>query len=87
MNQQKSDVVIVGAGIAGLVCAYECLNKGLSVCILDRDKAENIGGLARLAFGGMALIDTPLQRKMGIKDSPEIALRDWHSFAQFSEQD
>ena len=87
MNQHKSDVVIVGAGIAGLVCAYECLNKGLSVCILDRDKAENVGGLARLAFGGMALVDTPLQRKMGIKDSPDIALRDWHSFAQFSEQD
>lgn len=87
MDNNKSDVLIVGAGIAGLVAAYECLNKGLSVTILDRDKAEKIGGLAKQAFGGMALIDTPLQRKMGIHDSPEIALKDWHSFAQFEEDD
>lgn len=87
MNKQKSDVLIVGAGIAGLVCAYECLNKGLSVCVLDRDTEDKVGGLAKLAFGGMALVDTPMQRRMGIKDSPEIALRDWHSFARFSEED
>jgi predicted oxidoreductase len=87
MTNRKTDVLIAGAGIAGLVCAYECLNRGLSVCILDRDKAENAGGLARWAFGGMALVNTPLQRKMGIQDSPTIALRDWHSFAQFSDTD
>ncbi len=87
MNKKKYDVLIVGAGIAGLVCAYECLNKGLDVCIVDRDTADNIGGLARWAFGGMALVDTPLQRKMGIHDSPEIALRDWHSFARFDAAD
>jgi hypothetical protein len=86
-KNNKSDVLIVGAGIAGLVTAYECLNKGLTVTILDRDKADNIGGLAKLAFGGMALVDTPLQRKMGIVDSPEIALKDWHSFAQFGDED
>tara|TARA_R110001599_G_scaffold120586_1_gene291677 strand:- start:1722 stop:3332 length:1611 start_codon:yes stop_codon:yes gene_type:complete len=87
MNNNKSDVLIIGAGIAGLVTAYECLNRGLTVTILDRDKAEKIGGLAKLAFGGMALVDTPLQRKMGIQDSPEIALNDWHSFAKFGEDD
>ena len=87
MEKHKSDVLIVGAGIAGLVCAYECLNKGLSVCVLDRDTEDKAGGLAKLAFGGMALVDTPLQRRMGINDSPEIALRDWHSFAQFSDED
>ena len=54
MNNNKSDVLIIGAGIAGLVTAYECLNRGLTVTILDRDKAEKIGGLAKLAFGGMA---------------------------------
>lgn len=87
MEKHNSDVLIVGAGIAGLVAAYECLNKGLSVTILDRDKAAKIGGLAKQAFGGMALVNTPLQRKMGVHDSPEIALNDWHSFAQFAEDD
>lgn len=87
MTNTKTDVLIVGAGIAGLVTAYECLNHGLTVRILDRDKPDKIGGLAKLAFGGMALVDTPLQRRMGIKDSSEIALKDWHSFANFSEDD
>ena len=87
MNNNKTDVLIIGAGIAGLVCAYESLNKGLTVTILDRDTADKVGGLAKLAFGGMALVDTPLQRKMGVYDSPEIALKDWHSFAQFNEDD
>ncbi|WP_156506375.1 FAD-dependent oxidoreductase, partial [Oleiphilus sp. HI0117] len=79
----KSDVLIVGAGIAGLIAAHECLEKGLSVSLVDRDIEGNSGGLAKLAFGGMALVGTPLQERMGIKDSPELALKDWHSFAQF----
>ena len=87
METQNSDVLIVGGGIAGLVTAYECLNDGLSVRILERDVAANLGGLAKRSFGGMALVDTPLQRKMGINDSPDIALKDWSSFANFSEHD
>lgn len=87
MKTIKSDVLIIGAGIAGLVAAYECLEKGLTVSLVDRDIEANSGGLAKLAFGGMALVDTPLQRRMGIKDSPQLALKDWHSFAQFGEND
>ena len=87
MPGQKSDVVIVGAGIAGLVAAHECLERGKSVTIVDRHTADNVGGLARTAFGGMALVGTPLQRRMGIKDSPELALSDWQSFAEFGDAD
>jgi len=87
MPGQTSDIVIIGAGVAGLVAAYECLERGRSVTIVDRHAAENVGGLARSAFGGMALVGTPLQRRMGIKDSPELALRDWRSFAEFSDAD
>jgi len=82
-----SDVLIIGAGIAGLVMAYECLNKGLRVVIIERDSEENIGGLAKRSFGGMALVDTPLQRRIGVKDSKEIARRDWYSFAKFEAND
>ena len=87
MDAQNSDVIVVGGGIAGLVTAYECLNNGLSVRIFERDIAANLGGLAKLSFGGMALVDTPMQRKMGVKDSPEIALKDWCSFADFNDED
>jgi len=84
---QKSDVVVVGAGIAGLVAAHECLEKGRSVTIVDRHVEDNVGGLARMAFGGMALVGTPVQKRMGVTDTPELALSDWHAFAEFREDD
>ena len=80
MSKDKRDVLIIGGGIAGLVMAHECLEQGKTVTLIDRKKEAELGGLAKLAFGGMALVDTPAQRKSGIKDSPELALGDWHSF-------
>ncbi len=87
MDRSQTDVIVIGAGIAGLVTAHECLEKGLSVQLVERSAAEDVGGLARQAFGGMALVDTPLQRRSGIRDSAELALGDWHSFADFEEHD
>lgn len=87
MPGRESEIIVIGAGIAGLVAAHECLERGRTVTIIDRHLAENVGGLARTAFGGMALVGTPLQRKMGIKDSPELALSDWRSFAEFGDAD
>ncbi len=87
MVSSKSDVVIAGAGIAGLVAAYECLGNGRSVTLIDRHDETRVGGLARTAFGGMALVGTPLQKRLGIRDTPELALADWHSFAEFGEAD
>ena len=87
MSDCRSDIVVIGAGIAGLVAAHECLERGKSVTLVDRHDEANVGGLARTAFGGMALIDTPVQRRMGVKDSPALALADWHSFADFPDDD
>lgn len=81
------DVLIIGAGVAGLCAALELLNRGRSVCVLDRGSAEEAGGLGRHAFGGMALVGTPLQRWSRIPDTPAIALRDWLSFAEFGPDD
>jgi predicted oxidoreductase len=81
------DVVVVGAGIAGLVTALELLDRGRSVLLLDRCKPDELGGLAREAFGGLFVVDSPEQRRGGIKDSYELALDDWVRTADFDPGD
>jgi predicted oxidoreductase len=83
----QSDVIIVGAGIAGIITAIELLDAGKRVLILDRDVAHELGGLAKWAFGGMFFVDTKHQRRNGIKDSIELARQDWYSFADFAEDE
>ena len=83
----RTDVLVAGGGLAGIVTALECLRAGLRVTLVDRDTPERLGGLALWAFGGMALVDTPLQRRRKIADSPELALRDWMSFGELDEAD
>ena len=86
-NKMHYDAIIIGAGIAGLTAALELAKNNKQVLILDSQSEENVGGLARSAFGGMALVGTPEQKRNGIKDSPEIALKDWYDFANFSDED
>lgn len=83
----QSDVLIVGGGLAGLVTAIECLRAGKRVTLVDRDTPQRLGGLALWAFGGMALVDTPLQRRMKLKDSPERAFEDWVRFGELGEDE
>ncbi|MCB0292268.1 MAG: FAD-dependent oxidoreductase, partial [Calditrichaeota bacterium] len=83
----KADVIIAGGGLAGLATAFELLDRGLQVLILERDKPEKLGGLAKESFGGILMVDTPLQRKAGIRDTPTLALADWHSYAEFEPGD
>ncbi len=84
MPTERCEVIIIGAGIAGIVCALELLEQGRRVLLLDRDQPEKLGGLARESMGGMFAVDTPEQRRAGARDSVELALADWHSFAEFS---
>ena len=86
-TENQYDVIIIGAGIAGLTAALELAKKEKQVLILDAQDETKIGGLARSAFGGMALIGTPEQKRSGITDNAEIALKDWYSFANFSQDD
>lgn len=78
-----SDVVIVGAGLAGLTAAVELADRGKRVVVLDQEPRQNLGGQAFWSLGGLCLIDTPEQRRMGIRDSRELALSDWMGSAQF----
>ena len=86
-DDTQADVVVIGAGIAGLVATLELLEGGRSVVLLDRCRPEEVGGLAREAFGGMFMVDTPEQRRTGVKDSVELALADWTGVADFDEDD
>ncbi|HEY8440273.1 MAG TPA: FAD-dependent oxidoreductase [Xanthobacteraceae bacterium] len=83
----RSEVVIAGGGLAGIVAALEALRADKSVTLVDKDTPERLGGLALWAFGGMALIGTPLQRRLGIPDTPERALQDWFRFGELEPND
>jgi predicted oxidoreductase len=83
----KADVIIVGAGLAGIIAALELLDQNKKVLLIDRDEEEALGGLAKWAFGGMFFVDTKHQRRNGIKDSIDLAMKDWFSYARFSENE
>jgi predicted oxidoreductase len=82
-----SDVIVIGGGIAGICAALELLDAGRRVVMLDRDTADNFGGLAKESFGGIFLVGTPEQRRAGIRDTPELALADWHAFGELNLND
>lgn len=78
-----ADVIVVGAGLAGLVAACELVERGRTVLIVDQENAANIGGQAYWSFGGLFFVDSPEQRRLGIRDSHELALQDWLGSAGF----
>ncbi len=87
MSATNADVVVVGAGLAGLVSTLELLRSGHSVLLLDRCRPEQLGGLAREAFGGMFMVDSPEQRRSRIPDNERLALEDWLRIADFDAED
>lgn len=83
----KHDVIIVGGGLAAMATALDLLDHGLSVVVFDRDIERRLGGLARESFGGIFVVGSPEQRRGGVRDSPELAYRDWCSVAGFGPDD
>ena len=78
------DVVVVGAGLAGLVTATELTAAGHRVVLLDQEPAASLGGQAWWSFGGLFLVGSPEQRRMGVTDSAELAFDDWLGSARFA---
>jgi uncharacterized protein len=78
-----ADVIVVGAGLAGLVAGCELVDRGVRVLILDQESTANLGGQAFWSFGGLFFVDSPEQRRFGIRDSHELALQDWLGTAAF----
>ncbi|GAA2219250.1 FAD-binding dehydrogenase [Streptomyces nogalater] len=73
----EADVIVVGAGLAGLVATYELTRAGRRVIVVDQENRANLGGQAFWSEGSLFLVDSPEQRRLGIKDSHELALADW----------
>jgi predicted oxidoreductase len=82
-----ADVIVVGAGLAGLVATHELTRRGKKVALVDQENAANLGGQAFWSFGGLFLVDSPEQRRMRIKDSFELAWSDWQGSAGFDRLD
>ncbi|MGW2625701.1 FAD-binding dehydrogenase [Micromonospora taraxaci] len=78
-----ADVMVIGAGLAGLVATAELVTAGRSVLLLDQEPEQSLGGQAFWSFGGLFLVDSPEQRRMGIRDSTELAWQDWQGSAGF----
>ncbi|MET3196104.1 FAD-binding dehydrogenase [Bacillus sp. OAE603] len=84
---QKYDAIVVGAGLAGLVATAEIADVGKKVLLLDQEPEASLGGQAWWSFGGLFLVDTPEQRRLGIKDSKELAWQDWLGTAGFDREE
>ncbi|RJL23308.1 FAD-binding dehydrogenase [Bailinhaonella thermotolerans] len=82
-----ADVVVVGGGLAGLVAADELIRAGRRVVLVDQENAANLGGQAYWSFGGLFLVNTPEQRRLGVKDSFDLAWQDWQGSAGWDRLD
>ncbi len=83
MTDNTADAIVIGGGLAGLSAAAELGDRGKRVIVLDQEPEHFLGGQAFWSLGGLFMVDTPEQRRMGIRDSHDLALRDWMGSAQF----
>jgi predicted oxidoreductase len=83
VSTDTADVIVVGAGLAGLVATAELADAGKRVLLVDAEPEQNLGGQAHWSFGGLFLVDTPEQRRLRVRDSLELARQDWLGTAGF----
>ncbi len=86
-NVYEADVVVVGAGLAGLVATAELADAGRRVVLVEQEPEQSLGGQAWWSLGGLFMVDTPEQRRWGVKDSAELAWQDWSGTAAFDRQE
>ena len=83
----EADVIVVGAGLAGLVATHELVKAGRKVLVVDQENRNNLGGQAFWSLGGLFFVDSPEQRRLGVHDSFELAWQDWQGSAGFDRED
>jgi predicted oxidoreductase len=84
---QNADAIVIGAGLAGLVATAELVDAGKRVVLLDQEPEASLGGQAWWSFGGIFLVDSPEQRRLGVHDSLELARQDWFGSAGFDREE
>jgi uncharacterized protein len=87
LDVEHADAIVVGAGLAGLVATAELVAAGKRVIVLEQEPESSIGGQAWWSFGGLFLIDSVEQRRMGIRDSYDLARQDWFGSAGFDREE
>ncbi len=87
MAEDRADAIVVGAGLSGLVAATELTDAGRRVILLDQEPEQSLGGQAFWSFGGLLFVNSPEQRRMGIRDSRELAMQDWLGSAGFDREE
>ncbi|THV21495.1 FAD-binding dehydrogenase [Peteryoungia ipomoeae] len=80
---REFDILVIGGGLAGLVAATEAVERGLTVGLIDQEGEQSLGGQAFWSLGGLFFVDSPEQRRMGIRDSIDLARQDWLGSAGF----
>jgi hypothetical protein len=86
-NPYQADVVVIGGGLAGIATTIELLDRNKSVVLVERAGQEKFGGLARVSFGGIFLVGSPEQKRAGINDTVDLALRDWLAYGELGQGD
>jgi predicted oxidoreductase len=87
IDRTEADVVVVGAGLAGLVATAELADAGKRVVLVDQEPEASFGGQAWWSFGGLFLVDSPEQRRLRVHDSLELARQDWFGTAAFDREE
>src|SRR5271154_7010961 len=82
-----ADVIVVGAGLAGLVAAAEAAEAGRRVLLLDQEPKQSLGGQAWWSFGGLFFVDSPAQGRLRVRGSPGLAWQDWLGAAAFDRRE
>src|SRR6266478_7604298 len=82
-----ADIIVVGGGLAGLVAATEIADAGKRVIVVDQEGEQSLGGQAFWSFGGLFLVNSPEQRRLGVRDSHDLALQDWMGSAGFDREE
>ncbi|MFR9673976.1 FAD-binding dehydrogenase [Streptomyces sp. TR02-1] len=85
--EYDADVIVIGAGLAGLAATAELVDAGRRVVLLDQEPEQSLGGQAHWSFGGLFLVDSPEQRRLRIRDSHELAWQDWLGTAGFDREE
>ena len=75
ISAARSDLLILGAGAAGVCAAIEAASRGLRVTVVDAEDGSR--NASATSGGGIFIAATPYQQQRGIEDSAELAIEDW----------